>query len=160
MFTLSHTEPLGQSLNPFDTITFILCTFLLSGMARYSRLTLYIFKPRPRMNHFFKESLFLVPLNGEWYIRKKNLVLCVFTAIGVQSLLGPIVNNPGKVKIKKSTTIWVQTDISTSDLISYGFSFTSFKNFILFIIYFCLHWVFAAVCGLSLLAAMVGYSFL
>lgn len=65
MFSMSHTErwePLGHSLNLFATITFILCTFLLSGTTRYSRLVLCIFSPRPRINHFFKQSLFLVPL--------------------------------------------------------------------------------------------------
>ena len=40
-------------------------------MARYARLTLYIFNPRLRMNHFFKESLFLVPsvVNDTWETR-------------------------------------------------------------------------------------------
>lgn len=64
--SLCSRSTLGQLLNPVYTITCIFAYFLLSG-TRHSRLKLYIFRPRPQIDHAFRS-----PGSLKWVICRKQ----------------------------------------------------------------------------------------
>lgn len=66
--------PSIQFLCPFDmtsSVFWALPTTWLTDTTRHPMLTLYIPRPIPGINHFFKE-----PFSWEWYLKTKSWVLC------------------------------------------------------------------------------------